>query len=186
VASFDSVPPRPFGRRLLDLGRRSQLALWVAVSRWQLDEELATGADPHSRPALALRASQLLRPRFRRKVARALERVVQEVDGPPSVPSAAVPIQRDELALARDSLVSLAQEIDAAETAQPQGIAMAWKLITDSSSSPVYRRTERGVLLLQAESARARLLGGNGCQERRPSPHSSPAAASLRRRVRPL
>jgi hypothetical protein len=112
-----------------------------------------------------------------------LERLVHEVDARPSVASAAVPIQRGELALARGSLLALAHEIHTAEAVQPRGVAMAWKLITDSERSPLYGRTERGALLLQAESARVCLLGGNGGQEDLSSQHSSLAEGTLQGRV---
>jgi hypothetical protein len=42
-----------------------------------LDEALAAGADPESRPALTLRAGRLIAPRMRRRLARALRRFVE-------------------------------------------------------------------------------------------------------------
>jgi hypothetical protein len=65
VTSVDSVALRPLPHRIVEVGHRGGLALQVALTRWRLDDELARGSNPDSRRALAMRATQLLRPRFR-------------------------------------------------------------------------------------------------------------------------
>ena len=83
MASIDSVASVPLGRRFVEFGRRQALRWQVLVTRWELDRELAEGIDSDSTPALALRSTQLLRPRRRRALARAVERVVIDADRDP-------------------------------------------------------------------------------------------------------
>jgi hypothetical protein len=167
VASVDSVALRPLTHRIVEVGHRGGLALQVALTRWRLDDELARGIKPDSRRALALRATQLLRPRFRCRLAHRLERLVDECDAPrTSRLTAAVPVQRDEVALARTELLKLAAYLRTAEAVQPHGVAAARKLLTDTEDSPLYVRTERGALQLCIESVRVCLLGGNGSRAR--------------------
>jgi hypothetical protein len=118
----------------------------------------------------AFRARRLLRPRFRRKLARSLERLVEEIEGARPAAPLAVPVQREEVALARESLLALAEDIRAAQVPQPQGIAMAWTLLTDSAGSPLYTAAERGALLLRVEAIRACLVAGNGSGHRPRTP----------------
>jgi hypothetical protein len=159
VASIDSVARKPLGRRLADLGRRQGLKLRVLAMRTRLDEELAAGVDPNSGPALALRAAQLLRPRYRRRLAAAVEHLVDEVDahwGPRL--SSAVPFRHDQVAEARGTLLSLAQVLRASEGVQPRGVAMVWQLLSDPAS-PLYLRTARGALEGQVQAALDSLVG---------------------------
>jgi hypothetical protein len=170
LASVDSVPLRPLPHRVVEVSRRGGLALKVALTRWRLDDELARGIKPDSRRALALRASQLLRPRFRCRLAHLLERLVDECDSPrTSRRTAAVPVQRDEVALARGELLKLAADLRSAEAVQPHGVAATWKLLTDTEDSPLYVPAERGALQLCIESVRVCLLGGNGSRARPPT-----------------
>jgi hypothetical protein len=178
VASGGSVAARPLGRRLLDLARRRQvLRLQVLVSRTRLAWELADGADPASRPVLAQRAAQLLRPRYRRRLAVSLERLIKELDADRGWWfSAAIPFMRDQAAEARDTLLLLARALRTAEQVHPRGVAMVDKLLHDPASSPLYVRTARGALQLRAQTALACLLvptsawPGNGSRAYRARP----------------
>ena len=107
VMSVESVSA-PGG--LVDLARRPALSLRVFVWRSRLDYELAAGADPGARPALALRAAQLVHPRHRRKAAACVERLVEEFDADRGWWfSAAIPFLRDQVAEARGTLLWLAE-----------------------------------------------------------------------------
>jgi hypothetical protein len=160
VASVGSVPARPCGRRVLDLARRQVLRLHVLVLHSRLDRALAGGADPASQAALGLRAAQLLRPRYRRRLAASVERLVDDLDANRGWwLSAAIPYLHDQGAEARGTLLSLAFALRASERVQPRGVAMVDKLVRDPTSSPLFVRTARGALQLQAQTALECLLG---------------------------
>jgi hypothetical protein len=160
VAYADSIPAQPLGRRLASLIRRQALRPRVFVFRGRLDRELASGVDPASRPALTVRAEQLLRPRYRRRLATSVERLIEELDaGAAYRLSAAVPFLRDEVAEARGSLLSLAGALRDTQPVGPRGVAMVSKLITDPAS-PLYTRADRGALKLEAHAALEHLLAG--------------------------
>jgi hypothetical protein len=133
------------------------LRLRVMLAQPELNRDLAAGLDPRADPALSLRASQLLRPKRRRSLASALERLVAEADRGQRGFTAAVPIYRDQVEMARGTLLSLADALRNAEEVHPQGVAMAWELVSDPYS-PLYVRTAAGALHLRAEDARHRLL----------------------------
>jgi hypothetical protein len=76
--------------------------------------------------------------------------------------------------LARGELLKLAADLRSAEAVQPQGVAAAWRLLTDTEDSPLYVRTERGALQLCVEGVRVCLLGGNGSRAPRLSQRMSP------------
>jgi hypothetical protein len=133
------------------------LRLRVMVSRPRLDHDLALGADPFARPALALRATQLLRPKCRRWLASALERLIAEADrGEPTL-SAAVPFRRDQVQRARGTLLALAQVLRGAEPVSARGVAMTWELLSDPGS-PLYAATDPDALHERAEDAREELV----------------------------
>lgn len=158
MASVDPGAARRPSRRPADLARRQALKLRVLVRRTQLDQEIAAGVDPGSRPALALRAAQLLRPRNRRRLAASLERLIEELDADRDWFSAAIPFLRDQVAEARGTLLSLARALRVAERIQPRGLAMVDRLLRDPDS-PLYVRSARGALQLQARTALDCLLG---------------------------
>jgi hypothetical protein len=124
-----------------------------------LDAELAAGADPNSTETLRLRATQLLRPRYRRRLARAVQHLVHELDGQrgPRL-SSAIPFLRDQVAEARSTLLSLARVLSASERVHPRGVAMVWRLLSDPAS-PLYLRTAAGALERHAQLALDCLVG---------------------------
>jgi hypothetical protein len=145
---------------LIGLARRPALSLRVFVWRSRLDEELAAGADPGARPALALRAAQLVSPRHRRQAAACVERLVEDFDADRGWWfSAAIPFLRDQVAEARGTLLSLAEAVRVAERVEPRGMALLSKLLRHPASSPLYVRTAHGALQLRAQTALAYLVG---------------------------
>jgi len=98
-----SSPPRP---------RSSSAPGWLRalLFRGRLDAQLAAGLDPQSDPALALRAKRLIRARNRRRLARSVEHLIEEVDADRNWwLSAAVPFLRDQVVEARGTLMALAR-----------------------------------------------------------------------------
>ena len=140
--------------RLLE---RQALRLEVRWSHWSLDERLAAGFDPASDPALALRAAQLRSPRHRRRLAAWLERVVGDSEVVWSGMSAAVPIVREQVSEARDSLLRLAKVLRDAGRVRPGGVAMVERLLTDADSV-IYTKTARGAVQLQVQAALGALV----------------------------
>jgi hypothetical protein len=140
-------------RRSASLIRRfawyQALRLRVIWSHWSLDTELAAGVDPASDPALILRAAQLRSPRHRRRLAAWVERLVREANaGPPPAFTVAVPIVREQILEARDSLLFLAYLLRYADRLQPRGVAMVQQLLADGGSV-LYTDTARGAVELQ-------------------------------------
>ena len=115
------------------------LRLHVGVHHDSLDSALARGADPASRPALAVRATQLERPRHRRTLARTLRRAVDEATAPrPAARPAAVVIAREQILAHANDVLELAVRLDCPFPAHPTGIAIAQRLVTDAVESPLY------------------------------------------------
>ena len=129
--------PRPPSRR--SVASVAILRLRVGMRHESLDSALARGADPESRPALAVRATQLERPRHRHALARALRRVLDEATGPrPASHRGAVGIARTEILAHANELLELAVRLDCPFPAHPTGIAIAQRLVTDAVRSPLY------------------------------------------------
>jgi hypothetical protein len=138
-------------------GRRLGLEARVFMTRSHLDAELAAGRDPHSTAMLELRAAQLLRPSYRRRLASALhERLMAALRGPQ--PTSAAPVVRDQISDASGTLLALAQVLHAAADVHPRGVAMVSSLLRDGTS-PFYLQTVRGALEFQARLALDCLVG---------------------------
>jgi hypothetical protein len=145
------------GRRFAGLGRRAGLKLRVFMRRSRLDGELAAGVDPQSTAILERRAAQLLRPRYRRRLAAGLdERLMAALRGPRW--SSAVPVVREQIAEASGTLLALAQVLRASESVHPRGVAMVLGLLHDGTS-PLYVRTASDALERQARLALDCLVG---------------------------
>src|SRR5262245_65643809 len=138
-----------------------RLALWVEVlwSHWSLDTRLAAGFDPASDPALELRAAQLGSARHRRRLAASVERLTREsnLDGRSGI-SAAVPVVREQVTEARDSLLLLAHTLRNAERVRARGVAMVERLLTDAGSV-IYTDSSRGAVDLPVQAAMRHLTG---------------------------
>jgi hypothetical protein len=128
------------------------LRLRVIWSHWSLDTKLAAGVDPASDPALILRAAQLRSPRHRRRLAASVERLVGEANAPrlPAL-TVAVPVVREPILEARNSLLFLAFLLRYADRLGPRGVAMVQRLLTDAGSV-LYTDTARGAVELQVQT----------------------------------
>jgi hypothetical protein len=160
-------------RRVACFVEHQALRARVRWSHWSLDAMLAAGFEPASDPELALRAAQLRSVRHRRRLAGWVERLVRDSD-PSSARgvSAALPIVRDHVTEARESLVLLAHVLRHADEVQPRGIAMVQRLLSDAESV-VYTESARGALELQVQTALDYLVG-----EREATPKEAPALSS--------
>jgi hypothetical protein len=144
------------------IGRYAERLALRARVRWthlSLDAMLVLGVDPASDPALALRASQLRSDRHRRRLAGWVERLVRDAAAArsPGI-SAAVPVVREQVTEARDSLLLLARALRHAEQVQPGGVAMVERLLSDARSV-IYTDSSRGAVELQVQAALDYLTG---------------------------
>ena len=146
-------------QKLADFAGRQALRARVGWSHWSLDGRLVAGDDPASDPALALRAEQLCTGRHRCRLAAWVERLARESDGGGTRGvSATVPVVREQVTEARESLLTLADIFRSAEEIRPRGVAMVERLLTDSGSV-VYTDSARGAVELQVQIALDYLVG---------------------------
>ena len=145
---------RGLHRGLPSLSRREpgvSVLLRVLVHRFALDRELADGVDSATRPELTTRAAQLVRPKTRRRYARALHHLIDAAEERPGF-SAAVPIDRHEVLASRAALLSLAEDLCAPEPVAAQGVAMTGALLRDGSG-PLFFPSEPGSAWKAARAA---------------------------------
>lgn len=117
------------------------LRLRVWVRRYSLDQRLAEGAAATESPELSCRAAQLQSERMRRKLALWLERTLQAAQRPAQRISAALPLDRDAIRIARPELLSLARDLaEVHEPVEVRGVARAHLLLSDGAS-PLYAWT---------------------------------------------
>jgi hypothetical protein len=130
-----STPPRPNhnGRRAA-AGTVLRMRAWL--SRRRLDRALAAGAAPSS-SLLRQRARKLTGARMRELVASSVERAVSRAEHPNPPLSSAVPVSATAVREAKPALLSLAFALRDPDPVSPQGVARAWRLVTDGGS-PLY------------------------------------------------
>jgi hypothetical protein len=111
-------------------------------TRWQrdtLDSKLAYGADPMTRPELALRAAQLRSQAERGRIATALERVLNEVsDGRAPAVAQVVPVRTDAVRAHARDVYALTRRLRDDAPIDVRGVAMAARLVSDGAG-PLYR-----------------------------------------------
>jgi hypothetical protein len=145
----------------LKLRRRPPLrarlrAAWRAP---ELDEALANGADPLASDELVLRAARLVKPGTRVKLARSLERVVEQVvTRGPSPPGPTI-LRREPVARNRRVLLALARRLRGDGLHCLSGLAMADRLI-GFGDSPLYMALDSLQLTYRVEEVLAALEPG--------------------------
>jgi hypothetical protein len=117
----------------------------AATGRFALDQRLAAGEQPSSRPELARRAQVLSGWRTRHALADGLERVVMEAVAPPRHHGADVPVQREEVLAAQDVLLRLATALRAEPAPPVRAVAEASLLLIDGTG-PVFSPYPPGAL----------------------------------------
>jgi hypothetical protein len=115
----------------------------------RLDHELATGLDPDMDRHLRRRARQITGISFRSGLAKKLERLVKEAEGPQPWQS---PIRWPEVREFSILFLSLAESLTAPIAVSPQGVARAVVLIDDGSSA-LYGPGSKGSLAVAVRSA---------------------------------
>ncbi len=113
-------------------------SLMVRANRSRIDAELAAGRPPEISPQHGLRACQLVAPRNREALARNWEHLLLAAGVPARGLSGRVPIQRTRVRQAASEIGTLASALRASGPVPVRGVAIAYSLLTDGSSSPIY------------------------------------------------
>ncbi|HXW59849.1 MAG TPA: hypothetical protein VEJ23_10275 [Solirubrobacteraceae bacterium] len=131
----------------------------VLFHRRRLDGKLLEGAEPASRPELALRARQLTARRHRRLLADGLEEAMRlcEQSGTPRI-SASVPFVQADVRAARAALLELECSLRGSGEVSPAGVILAERLLTDGNG-PLYVKSANDALWHAARDASAALDG---------------------------
>ncbi len=122
-------------RQRIPRARRAgmRIRLWARVRGSGLDRALSAGADPASSAPLAQRSAWLTSPRSRRKLARAVRRLLDPVDARQGASSAVRP-NREALEAARVPLTWVASMLETEEPVYAQGVARLNLLLTHGGS----------------------------------------------------
>lgn len=119
--------------------------LSVLARRSDLDQRLAAGADPHSDPALRLRAARFCRVRTRRAIAARLRRMIDAARSGSDGLFGVGAVARNEVRAESDALADLAVRLVAIRPVNPMGVALA-KLLVSDANSPLRVGAEPGTL----------------------------------------
>jgi hypothetical protein len=129
----------------------------VRLHAFSLDRDLAAGASPDSSVALALRAQMLVRPQYRRDLARSARRVLAAATQSPFGSRLALPVCRDRVADSSEEFADLIRGLLAAGPVTARGVAQASVLVADASG-PLYRRASTGDLRTRVRDAADALI----------------------------
>jgi hypothetical protein len=125
---------------------RKPSGLLLRVRTWlrrpRLDAAIARGLRRPGDSSLALRESQLIEARQRRRLAIRLEEVVATPTRPPA-PSSMAPIDRRAVEIASPVLTDLILLLRSRQAVEARGVALGWRLLTDPGS-PLYEPEESG------------------------------------------
>jgi hypothetical protein len=135
------------------------LRLRVFARRRTLDVELASGADPTTSAARALRARQLVARKTRDMLAYSLEALVKEAVRPSLPLGMATPLPRREIMEARPTLLGIAACLRSERPVYAHGVAVLSWLLTEGAG-PAYNAHARSDLSHVLASAAAALDGG--------------------------
>jgi hypothetical protein len=108
--------------------------LRVRLAAPRLDARLAAGEDPIADAAVARRSTQLVSTRVRRRIAAGVERLCSESAERPGF-TAAIPVHRRAVQIARPALAQLAAALRSRDSVQPRGVALAQLLLTEPGSA---------------------------------------------------
>ena len=129
---------------------------WVWAHQFELDRELAEGADPTSSPALQTRARRLQRTDFRRGLVAQIDAALAKAEHPPHWHSASLPVRALEVRSARETLQALRQVLTAPGAPCVQGLALAACLLNDHHG-PLYDPCTGGDIAQRADVATSAL-----------------------------
>jgi len=112
----------------------------------QLDRDLAAGIATRRSPTHAARALQLTSPRNRRRLARSLQRLLQDANDPRIYfMSAVVPPSRSQVREARSLIVEIVSRLRSGDPVDAPGVARLATLLRDGAG-PCYSRSRAGAL----------------------------------------
>jgi hypothetical protein len=129
----------------------------VRLRAFSLDRDLAAGASPDASVTLALRAQMLVRPRYRRELARSVRRVLMAATQSPLRSHLPVPVCRDRVKESSEEFADLIRRLLAAGPVAAQGVAQASVLVADAGG-PLYRRGSAGDLRARVRDAADALI----------------------------
>jgi hypothetical protein len=125
-----SVPP-PGWARVSDL-------ILARIRGRAIDDKILNGEVTDGKPVVIVRRARLISRRYRSAVAAALRKLVSAARQPnPNLFIAEIPLQADEILASEPLILTLAEEVEHAETVSPRGVILADRLIRDGDS-PVY------------------------------------------------
>lgn len=113
--------------------------LRAALQHDSLDSRLLAGEPPSASPELEERCARLLDPRYRRELAKGLERVVEDASQPDRVcrRTPRVPLRRREIKEVRPLLLTLSRDLVEEPQVALRGVIMVDRLLRDGTS-PLY------------------------------------------------
>lgn len=129
---------------------------WVWLHQFELDRQLADGADPAGSAALAARSRAIVSRRFRSELVAHLESVLAKAEHPPHWHSASLPVCAHQVLAAREPLGELARALQSDGDAAVRGVALAACLINDPRG-PLYHRGVGDEISVLAQAATAAL-----------------------------
>ena len=124
----------------------------AAIGGRRLDRQLESGADPDTNLLLSLRATALIAPARRRRLALTLREIAGDAERSPHPFNPRVALARREILAARDLIEETAALLLASRPANPTGVAHVQVLLQDGAS-PLYRRAAVVALRERLEAA---------------------------------
>ena len=131
------------------------MRLRVRIRRHVLDREIASGLQPDSDVARALRAQQLTSALERRCVAAGLEHILAAADERHADPALPLRLNHAEVLAARHAIVALIEALRCERTVDARGVALARLLIGASDSPLLCAQTRRPVRQAVSEAIAA-------------------------------
>ena len=120
------------------------------MHQFELDLQLADGADPASSPALQTRAHQLQAIHCRRRLVVEIDAALAKAEHPPHWHSVRLPVRTPDVRAARDALLALRHALAAGEEPCVPGLALASCLLNDLQG-PLYRPCPGGDVVQLAD-----------------------------------
>jgi hypothetical protein len=135
---------------------RRGLRLRVRIRRHVLDRELASGLQPESDVARALRARQLTSRYERCCVAACLANILEAADERHADPASPLKLNHAQVLAARNEIAALIDALRSDRAVAARGVALA-RLLVDSGSSPLLRPQPGGTVQQAVSEATAAL-----------------------------
>jgi hypothetical protein len=137
------------------------MALQGLLNRGELDRAIVAGVDGFESPELARRQAHVTRPRARRALAGALERLATQPNslGRSRALSSVVPVDPDEVHIARPTLRAAAKLLRSGEPVTARGMLLVRRLLTDGNG-PLYLAEEPGAFGSELRAAITKLTRG--------------------------